>query len=164
MLHKSILILFMSLMLFTANGQNQQAPEIQLKVSKISALINFLEYANNDVSSKKPMVRLIHEAYGEDEKFRKLVEDYKNIRLNYSVKLPEYPEQRYSTYSSYKFVLIAAAKSTSIDEFKDRIIGLIPISTHSKYISIIEEIEPYYDELIGNKVKKSNNRIIRQIT
>ena len=164
MSQKFVLLVILSLMLSTVNSQNQKAPEIQLKVSKTMALFNFLKYAQVELPSKNPMVNLIHKAYSKDQKFKKLITDYNNLKLNYRTKLPEYPKLRYSTFSSYKLLQIAAAKSSGLDEFEDRIIGILPLSTHSKFISILRNIEPYYDDLIWKNTKKSNKQIVKQLS
>lgn len=164
MSHKSVLVLIISLILYTANAQNQQAPEIQFKVSKVSALFKFLNYAKRDLRSESPMVKLIHETYGQDDKFQKMVRDYESLRLNYSALAPEYPETRYNIFSSYDFLWIAAAKSKDIDDFEDRIVGILPLNTHSKFIAVLKEVEPYYDEIIWNDVQKDNKRILKQLS
>jgi hypothetical protein len=153
-------ILFASLCLLVQTAFTQTAIDFQFKISKPYCIFNFLETANHSSRSSSTLRRFIEEKTKDDQVFAKLVSDFGQIQLDYQFRREELPSNRRQTRTTYDFVAIALVNSSTVSEFRDRIIGVLPNSELQKLIQVMHDAEGYYDRLIWNEneVKLKNQR------
>ena len=133
----------------------------QFKVSKPYCIFNFLETAIYSHATSGSLQKFIDETTQGDKEFAQLVTDFAQIRLNYQFKRDQTPENRRQTRSTHDFIDIALVNSSTIAEFRDRVIGILPNSDLQRLIAILEQAEIYYDRIIWKdyEVKLTNQRI-----
>jgi hypothetical protein len=156
---KKLTILVVLCLLFqTAFTQNIG---FQFKVSKPYCIFNFLETAIYNRSTSGTLQEFIDEKTKGDKEFVKLANDFANIRLDYQYRRDELPEKRRQTRSTHDFINIALVNSSTIDEFRDKIIGILPNSDLQKLISVMRKAEVYYDRVIWKdyEAKLTDQRI-----
>lgn len=143
-----------------AIGQNQF---IQIETNKTLCLVSFLEASIGQQGTSSSYTKYIDENLGSDKEFVRLLNMYGKLNLDYSGRRQEYPDTRYSVIDSKDLIWIAASNSSGLADFSERIIGYLPHNTHTAYINILEQIEPYYDSLVWNKEKENIKRMELQL-
>lgn len=153
-MRKTILFSFLFTISQLSFGQNI----IQFKVSKPYCIFNFLETASNSSRSSSTLKRYIVNNTKGDSVFANMLSTFQNIQLAYDYKREEYPESRRQYRSTFDLIDIALVNSNTLDEFKNRIIGILPNSELQKLMTVLKSAEPYYDKLIWstNEVKINN--------
>ena len=149
---QKIILLFTFFIYFQfASGQNN----IQFKVSKPYCIFNFLETAIHSRGTSGTYRNYIAENTKDDTVFRRICTDFKNIRLDYTYKREEFPESRRQFRSTYDLIDIALANSSSLEEFRDRSIGILPDCDQQALLAVLKLAGNYYDKLIwtGNEQK-----------
>lgn len=133
----------------------------QFKISKPYCIFNFLEAASYHHSTSRTLQEFIDEKTKGDQEFARLVTDFAHIQLDYQFRRTELPINRHQTRTTYDFIDIALVNASSIPEFRDRIIGVLPNSELQKLIQIMQAAEVYYDRLIWkeNEAKLINQRL-----
>jgi len=155
------LLALASLCMVFQSAFSQTAIDFQFKISKPYCIFNFLEAANGAHNTSSTLRKFITEKTKDDAKFLKLVSDFGQIRLDYQFKRDELPDNRRQTRSTYDLIDIALVNSSTISEFRDRIIGILPNNELQKLIQVMQDVEVYYDRLIwkDNEAKLINQRI-----
>lgn len=158
---KLILSIIISLV-FTCHNFGQKN-FIQIETNKILCLFSFLETSSGQLGTSRSFRKYILESYKQDKKFNELVNSYSNLNFVYSVKRQEFPEKRASYTSTKDLLWITASNSNNIDDFSQRIIGLLPHQKQIKLIELLKKVERYYDDLIWNKEQSNILRIQNQL-
>lgn len=155
------LIILASLCLFIQTAFTQSTVDFQFKISKPYCIFNFLEAATYNHSTSHTLQQFIDEKTKGDKEFAKLATDFAHIQLDYQFRRAEFPESRRQMRTTYDLIDIALVNSSTIPEFRDRIIGVLPNSELQKLIAIMQQAETYYDQLIwnDNESKLINQRI-----
>lgn len=131
---------------------------VHFKVSKPYALLSFIETAASTQPHSPTLKALINSKIaGNDTAFNKLVQDFRNINLNYNYKRDEFPENRRQYRSTYDLIVIAAVKSESLPQFRDNIIGVLPNSTLQELLKTLAGAETYYDRLVWTPAQQALN-------
>src|SRR5690606_3538821 len=132
---------------------------IKFEISKPYCIFNFLETAINQQGTSSTLKEYISSNTKNDSDFKKLCLDFKNIQLNYNYKREEFPENRRQNRSTKDLIKIALVNSNTIEEFKNKIIGILPNSELQKLVSVLKQADNYYDNLIWNSnIEKLNNQ------
>lgn len=137
-------------------GQNNF---IQIETNKTLGLFSFLETSSHQLETSSSFREYIIESHKQDKVFLKIVDSYSNLNLDYSFKRENLPEKRASYTTSKDLLWIAASNSRNIDDFSQRIIGLLPHQTHIQFIELLKKAEKYYDDLVWNKEQENILRI-----
>jgi hypothetical protein len=158
---KRILFASLCLLIQTAFSQAQNTIGFQFKISKPYCIFNFLEASIYNHSTSSTLQKFIDDKTKGDKEFAKLATDFAHIQLDYQFRRAEVPGNRRQTRTTYDFIDIALVNSSTIAEFRDRIIGILPNSELNKLIQIMKDAEGYYDRLIwnDNEGKLINQRI-----
>ena len=160
MKHIFLVPLYLSLV-FPGFGQNNF---IQIETNKTLCLFSFLETASNQRSVSRSFHNFIQENLGTDEAFAQLVQEYAQLKLEYSFKREEFPETRHPYRTTKDLIWVAASNATSIPDFSQRIIGYLPQKTHGSLIKLLTQVEPFYDALVWEKEQAHIARIERQLS
>lgn len=153
-------LLFASLCLLVQTAFSQATIGFQFKISKPYCIFNFLEASVYNHSTSQTLQTFIDEKTKGDKEFAKLATDFAHIQLDYQFKREEFPPNRRQMRTTYDFIDIALVNSSTIAEFRDRIIGILPNSELQRLIWIMQDAEVYYDRLIwnDNEEKLQNQR------
>lgn len=141
-------------------GQNSF---IQIEANKTLGLFSFLETSSGQLGTSSSFREYIIKSYKQDKKFNKIIDSYSNLDLDYSFKRQNFPEKRASYTTTKDLLWIAVSNSNDIDDFSQRIIGLLPHQTHIQLIELLKKVEIYYDDLIWNKEQENILRIQNQL-
>lgn len=155
---KLLLLTSLCLLFQTAFTQNIS---FQFRISKPYCIFNFLEAATYKNSTSRTLQRFTDEKTKGDQEFAKLATEFARIQLDYQFKRAEFPAKRRQTRTTYDLVDIALVNSSTIPEFRDRIIGILPNSELQKLIRVMQDAEVYYDRLIW---KENEAKLIAQRT
>nr|WP_294860337.1 hypothetical protein [uncultured Fluviicola sp.] len=154
-------LLLLTSLCFLIQTAFTQTIGFQFKISKPYCIFNFLEASIYNHATSGTLREFIEEKTKGDQEFARLATDFAHIQLDYQFKREEFPANRRQTRTTYDFIDIALVNSSTIQEFRDRIIGVLPNSELQKLIQIMQEAEVYYDQLIwnDNEGKLINQRV-----
>lgn len=153
-MQKTISILVLIFFFQFSSGQNI----VQFKISKPYCIFNFIETATGAQRNSSTLKKFIETNIPkEDTAFYKLVNEFSNIRLTYNYKREEFPTNRHPFRSTYDLLCIAAVKSISIPDFKEKTNGILPNSEHQRLFTILAASEKYYDKIIWNSYESKLN-------
>lgn len=141
-------------------GQNNF---IQIETNKTLCLFSFLETSSNQLGTSSSFRDYIINAYKKDKEFTKIVDAYSNLNLDFSFKRNGLPKKRASYVTTKDLLWIAASNSKSLDDFSQRIIGVLPHLTHIQLIKLLKQSEKYYNDLIWHKEQENIARIQNQL-
>lgn len=83
-----------------------------------------------------------------NDAFLKLKDVYQGLQLDYSYVKQEYPERRKHSTSTWDLICVAAISSNRLDEFYNRIVGIIPNDDYLKLKQVLSASEPFYDRFM----------------
>jgi hypothetical protein len=136
---------------------------IQIETNKTLGLFSFLETSSQQIGTSSSFTIYILTAYQQDQAFNQLINTYAGLNLDYSFNRQEFPERRPSYTSTKDLLWIAASNSKDIDDFSQRIIGLLPHTTHTQFIALLHQALPYYEELVWKKEQENIRKIEDQL-
>lgn len=157
------LILSAIISLVIASHSFGQSNFVQIETNKTLGLFNFLETGSGQLGTSKSFREFIIESYKQDKKFEQLIDSYSNLNLNHSIEREEFPKKRPASTTVKDLLWIAASNSTNLEDFNQRIIGLLPHQIHIQLIEILKNAESYYDNLIWNKEQDNIDRIEKKL-
>ena len=133
---------------------------ITFKISKPYCIFNFLETATNQQGTSSTLNDFIASNTKNDTVFKRLCLEFKNIQTDYNYKREEFPENRRQNRSTKDLIDIALVNSNTLDEFKNKIIGILPNSEQQKLVNVLKQTEKFYDNLLwnNNEQKLSNQK------
>ncbi len=124
------------------------------KISKPYCVFNFMETATDGNGTSSFLKKYIEDKTQDHLHFKKLCEAYKEINLSYNFRRFEFPDERRSTRSTFDLISSSAVNSKNLSEFKNAIIGILPMVEYQKLIKILDEAEKIYDVVIWNDYEK----------
>ena len=124
------------------------------KISKPYCIWNFMETATNGHATSSTLKKFIEDKTKDNLEFQKLCEDYKKIKLDYSFKRSEFPNERKPYRSTIDLISINAVNSKNLIEFDKSIIGILPIAEQQKFVIILKKSELIYNQIIWNVYEK----------
>lgn len=130
---------------------------ITFTISKPYCIFNFLETALNLQGTSSTLTDYIATNTKNDTTFERLCLEFKNIQTDYHYTREEFPESRRQNRSTKDLMIIALVHSTTLDEFKQKTIGILPNSEQQKLVRILKQTEKYYDNLIWNQNEQKLN-------
>ena len=142
--------------------KSQTTPRFEAKYSATLSLLRYMEAAAK-VSHFSPTYRkLILEKMGENNKeFNALINDFQTITLDYNYKWDAYPDARHSQRSTYDLINIAAVNATDLDDFANRIIGILPNDDFILLMACLQKAKPFHDAFFEGYDKKIKNQVLQ---
>jgi hypothetical protein len=133
---------------------------ITFKISKPYCIFNFLETATNQQGTSSTLNDFIASNTKNDTVFKRLCLEFKNIQTDYNYKREEFPENRRQNRSTKDLIDIDLVNSNTLDEFKNKTIGILPNSDQQKLVNVLKQTEKIYDNLLwnNNEQKLSNQK------
>lgn len=152
------------MLLCAFNMKAQEKSFIQLRASKPLSLIIFLEAAGEGPKRYRDYHEFIDENLGTDTGFQQLAKDYEDIHLNYPITRNEFPKARYQQRVSVNDLIWSAASNASdLDDFNERITGLLPYISQNKLYQTLKKVEPYYDKLVWDPAEASIADVLEKL-
>lgn len=121
---------------------------LRFKISRPYCLLNFINTAYGRNGTSETLRDSIIKHTENDKTFNDLVQQFRQIPLDFSWKREEYPNNRRPYRSTYDLVMAAAVQADNIDDFMNRIAGVIPNSDLIKLGTILKNIDPYYEKIM----------------
>jgi len=140
-----------TLFLFILLSSSAMAGErVQLKISKPFALLTFLRAAANEPHISTTLISYVrtHVAKVDSTKLFKAARKFERIGFENNFIFSEYPESRQKPKSIAHIVNNAAVQSDNIDQFLDRIIGILPNEQWLQLKEALNVAEPFYDKMM----------------
>lgn len=145
---KKVLLVFF---IFAAPCILHSQQKVQIRISKTYCLFNFLETLNGSHAVSGSLKQYADSSTAVKSKsFLAIPEDYKTIQLYYPIRYNEFPAGRNQEGSTFDIISSAAVLAKDIDDFSERILGILPNTEVQKLIKCLKQIEPYYDTIIWN--------------
>lgn len=133
---------------------------LKFKISRPYCLLNFIETAKGGHASSITLRDSILSHTKGDKAFAGLVQAYQTIQLDYQWNRENYPKTRRHYRTTYDLIQVAAVQSETIEEFINRIVGIIPNSDLLRLRDILKKIDPYYEKIIW---QTNGEKIINQV-
>ena len=123
---------------------------VSFTISKPLCLLTFIEATNGTGQIAPSLVNYIQNHVSKDDAatFNHFVTEFSKLELNYSYTFPAYPLQRQHPKTVINMITIAAVQTKTVDEFLNRIVGILPNEQWMKLKNIMAEAEPIYDKMI----------------
>lgn len=119
---------------------------VQVVYSKPFALLKFMETTKGGHGCSATFLKQIDSsAILKDKIFLCLKETYQGLQLDYVYSKPDYPERRKHSTSTWDLFCVAAISSNSLDEFFNRIVGIVPNDDYLKLKQVLNGSERFYD-------------------
>lgn len=145
---KYIYNIILMLSLSVVNAQ-QTLPKIEIQANKTLALVQYVK----EISSSRQSILKDHfkKSKYDTNQVQRLLKEYKKLQLRESIEYQRYPETRRSKKDTDEIFTVMAANSENLEELKRNSISLFPLRTHQKLFSILETIEPIYEQIFWKK-------------
>lgn len=125
----------------------QDKVEFKLHLSEIYATYDFLAKISDNYPDNELKTIYNHSKYN-TENYKKRIVDFENIRLNYSYSYDQYPLPLKVAMMSVDLLEKNLATSQTIQEFKNKSLGIIPNEDLISLSEILEKFQPVYHELV----------------
>ncbi len=125
---------------------------IDFKISKPVCLLTFLLAANHDANISPTYSAYIysHLPKQDSASFSGIVKAFSSISLSYGYTIPGYPENRIWPRTTFNLISIAAVQASDLNDFLQRIMGILPNEDWLKLRNVLQNAAPYYDKMIGD--------------
>ncbi len=148
---------FILIILFYFTGVSQNF--FNYKISKPYCVLNFLQSATGSHGTSPSFKQFIISKTSADNEFKSLIEEYSKLNLNDVINREGFPEGRKQSNSIFDLIVVNAASSNTLEEFRLKCLGLIPLETNQKLYKLLSEAEKKYDDLVW---KENKNKIEKQ--
>lgn len=137
---------------------------VEIKSNKMIGLLSFVEASTESLKIPGSLGEYIYDHLGDDETFNQIIGTYSLFDLSYAARRQGYPQNRRAKVDTYDLIWVAASNATSIRDFSERIMGYLPHYQHNELITLLKQVEPYYDHLIWENEQENILRIERQLS
>ncbi len=157
-------VLFFLLLIFISTAFSQKE-FVKIESNKVLSVFSFLETIIEQQGTSTSFNKYIKEKLNDKTQFRELVKSYKKLNLYYNIERQEYPTDRSSSGTNTKNLLwIIASNSKTINDFNERIIGILPHNTQVELIKLLKRGTAFYDTLIWDKEEKHTLKVEKELT
>jgi hypothetical protein len=157
------LLLHLLFLAFCFSVFSQSSGFIQIETNNTLCILSFLETANNARGVSSSFQGFIEQELGNNKNFQDLVKRYSHIKLNGQFTRNEYPEARFNNRDIMDLLWIASSYAKNIDDFSERIIGMLPNHSHQELIDVMKAVEPVYEVLVWEKELDQIRRMETQL-
>ena len=155
-MRKWLLVYFFSFPLLSLS----QSTKFIVRFSEPLAVFKFIQNLGQDAPPNSYKTIFTSSRFNVDQ-YKNLIQQFDAIPLDYSYEFPTFPHKNAADITSLlKQNMIL---SSSLHEFKDRSIGLIPLDHLNQMIALIETFTPVYKELVFDSSKAVFQNQLAQI-
>ncbi|KFC21737.1 hypothetical protein [Chryseobacterium sp. FH1] len=152
------IILFFIVLCFAETISGQEKNFFIIQESEVYSLFNFMQTASKKQGTSSTYQKYIDSKLGSNEDFKKLIKDFKSIDYNVGIVRQDYPQTRKNRRSYLDLLIPNAVKSKDVDDFNERITGILPVSEQLKIYRTLKSALPYFKQYVWNdsepKIKK----------
>jgi uncharacterized protein YozE (UPF0346 family) len=136
------------------------APRVEFGVSKVHALLFFVEGISGDPHSPPHLKALFEASRFNTQESQEQIRRFNDLTpfLEKSFKQEGLPKERTSHVSIQSLVLTQSAFATNLADFQQRTLGLLPLEESNSLIQVLSFFEPVYEKLIWQPNLKKLNR------
>ena len=150
---------FFLLIFFCFSFANAQKRDFFIfKESEVYSLFNFMETAAKKHSTSSNYRNYIESKLSDNQDFQKLINDFKTLDFNEGIVREDYPKGRNYRKSYLTLLVTQSLKSKDLNDFNERITGLLPVNEQIKMMNILKDAQPYFRKYVWNdselKIKK----------
>ncbi|WP_131368505.1 hypothetical protein [Chryseobacterium soli] len=151
--------LFLLIMIYCFGAvYGQRSDFFIFKESEVYSLFNFMETAAKMPGTSSTYRKYIDGKLSGDKDFQKLVGDFKSMDFNESITRQDYPKGRMYMKSYLTLLIVNTLKSKDLDDFNERITGILPINEQMQVYQTLKNVQPYFRQFVWNenesKIKK----------
>lgn len=157
---KLIIALITFLFSLTSNSQ----VEFKYKLSKPYCVLNFMESAIGNHGTSKTLKVFIDDKLQNNDEFKNICGEFRKINLEYNFKRSEFPIKRSQNNSTFDLISMHAVNANSLEEFREKCLGLIPISSNQKLFEVLSKAEVIYDKTIWNEYKNKTQKQVKALS
>jgi hypothetical protein len=122
---------------------------LRFKFSRPYAVLNFLEVSKGNPNTSKTLKKYVNDHIPqEDTVFKALVQSFASLDLDMNFAREGFPANRRPQRSTYDLICIAAVQANTLEEFKERTVGILANSDHIRLFGILKKADIYYEKII----------------
>jgi hypothetical protein len=156
--------LIIALITFLFSLPSNSQVEFKYKLSKPYCVLNFMETSIGNHGTSKTLKVFIDDKLQNNEEFKNICAEFKKINLEYYFKRSEFPVKRSQNNSTFDLISMHAVNANNLEEFKEKCIGLIPLSSNQKLFEVLSKAEIIYDKIIWNEYKKKAQKQVKALS
>lgn len=150
---------FLILIIFCFSIANAQKNDFFIfKESEVYSLFNFMETASKKQGTSSTYKKYIESKLSGDKDFQKLANDFKSLDFNEGIVRQDYPQGRNYRKSYLTLLIVQSLKSKDLNDFSERITGILPVNEQLKMLDVLKNAQPYFRKYVWNdselKIKK----------
>ncbi len=142
-------------------GASMQHPGFTFSTSEALGVLHFLHAAVGGEHSSQTYRGFIVGATEGDAAFAKTVSDFGELDLSMSYRRPDLPRRRYRSRSVMDLLWMQSAVSSSLADFSQRSVGLLPAAEHGRLFQVLAKAQPYYRRLVAEPQRSNSARTER---
>jgi len=150
----------------TSFGQSKGTYTAGLQINEPYCLLNFMETLRTNGYYGPTLFSFYQKSkYSNDEKLKKLIQQYKSLKTSYAYHFDDYPKYRFmaKNKSTKDLFYILSSRSESLEDFKQLTVGVIPFHEHQQLFEILRAVEPIYDELIWDPYYSTAQKRLKEM-
>lgn len=96
--------------------------------------------------------KYIESKLSDDKDFQKLANDFKSLNFNEGIVRQDYPQGRNYRKSYLTLLIVQSLKSKDLNDFNERITGLLPVNEQMKMFNILKMHSLIFENMFGMTV------------
>ncbi len=142
----------LSFLLLFSFSLSAHAVRFNVTTNKVVANLIFLRTLSGNPHASKTLSDSILASPFHTPDLQKLAGDFSTLDLYQTIRYPQLPIERHSFREVWDIIMIAAAQSAGIEDFDQRIQGLIPVEERQALIALLRQSSPVYDRMFGQRL------------
>ncbi len=139
--------------------------EVEFKTNEVHGLYNFVQgIAGGPGGTSPTLTELFENSDYNNDKNQVLIERYRKINVSYDYAFSEEVAHRHNKRQVTQLLVMASTQASDIDDFAQRIMGLLTNSDLMVLVETLNAFSPIYKELIWDKSQSQLKRNIRVLT
>jgi hypothetical protein len=120
-----------------------------------------METAIGNHGTSKTLKVFIDDKLQNNDEFKNICAEFRKINLEYNFKRSEFPVKRSQNNSTFDLISMHAVNANSLEEFREKCLGLIPISSNQKLFEVLSKAEVIYDKTIWNEYQSTKPSMLK---
>lgn len=153
-------------MLLPLAMQSTAASVVRFRLSRPLTLLTFMQATTRDPHMSVTLSEYIwHKVHGTDSALlAKLSAQFSALGMDYSYDISDYPAGRPMPRSTMNLITIAAVQAHDVDEFMQRIAGILPNERWLQLGNIMNEAGPIYDHIMSRADRKAAQKHVKALS
>ena len=138
--------------LLTSSTISHSKDLITFRISEPLCVLTFLQTAGHNSRHNSVTLReyiYTHLAKEDSMQLVRRVDDFEAINLEYTYNISGYPDQRVKAKNTLDLINMAAVQARDVDDFMQRIIGLLPNEQWMQLQKVMNDAAVVYNKMLG---------------